>query len=118
MLKAIWNDKSGIGRLEYFKNSMLIPFVVIPFFIPNVFSEAYESIGQPFSPFVNLGCGIVALIGLALLAVLISKNIFKRARNLENLQNINRAKWFFLSFFPFVAIYGQFCLLFKKAKNS
>jgi uncharacterized membrane protein YhaH (DUF805 family) len=116
MINSIWRNPSPIGRLQYFKDSILIAGFVFLVLIPSTIMETYEKRGDPFSSSSQIIVLFISLIGVVLSTVLSFKLIFKRARDLEGKNDVNRLKWICLTIVPILSIYGHIILLFKKGK--
>lgn len=116
MFSSILRDKSPIGRFFYLKFLLFSGLIQIPFQLPLKVAEVFEKQGRPFSGLTEVIVAILAILGFILFFVMSLDITFKRARDLEQRENINKLKWFLLAYFPIVAFYGQFCLFFKKGR--
>jgi uncharacterized membrane protein YhaH (DUF805 family) len=116
MFLSLWSNQSPIGRLQYFKYLLGIGLMDMLFYSPGFFVGQLLQIDYHVSDGITIIAALLVIFRLPVSLILRLKNAFKRARDIENTNNINEVKWFLFMFFPILAIYGNLSLLFKKGE--
>lgn len=104
-----------IPRSTYFLNWFVANVIVAISYLPGAAAVLW------IPGLDDYAIGIVHLtsmfLGGLLYCMIFVNSVLNRARDIEGKKDVSIPKWIFLSMFPFVAIYGQCLLLFKKGKS-